>query len=430
MFTDKDRRSATKAGIAQIAGQTIDVADQGHWHRLRRQFIGSSEAPMLYGLAPTMGSARTVYALKRGEATEVDLSQELRVVAGTYLEDGIRAIVEHVLRIPVWKPDFYVTHPDRGRTRMGLSLDGIVHLPKGYASEHLQVIGGKPIDDGWYSVEIKNVALDQTNKWLDAGGNPFVPLRVQMQDQHGLACLGSAFKGCLTVALEGGNNPKFYLVPRDEVVISDHENYCEAFWHRHVIPGVPPAVDGSEACTATMIEAMLQMQRLPALELPIDDPLYPLLARREMAYDANQATDETLAELNNEIREILIARQTEYRETYEAQCDALARRLSISRAEFDALDERKLTDKLKKIGLTKDDKPDRKNQDRIRCGEYSVSFGLQDQVLADEDYIAGEVAKLREKQEKGEPVRRASRALRVNTSLKRRAEMAAVQEVA
>ena len=74
-----------------------------------------------------------------------------------------------------------------------------------------------------------------------------VPAEYVLQVQHYMAVTGA--KKTYIAALVGGNHFVYHVVERDEVMIAKIISMEKHFWEIHVIGGVEPVPDGSEATT-------------------------------------------------------------------------------------------------------------------------------------------------------------------------------------
>ena len=89
------------------------------------------------------------------------------------------------------------------------------------------------------------------NMWIrDQYGDEFsdvVPDRVYCQAQFHMAA--NKAEECRVVASFGGEKPEVFIVRFDEKVWKGIHADCAKFWHQHVVPGIPPKANGSDAST-------------------------------------------------------------------------------------------------------------------------------------------------------------------------------------
>jgi putative phage-type endonuclease len=190
----------------------------------RRAGVGASEAAAVMGMSPWAGPL-DVYLSKVAE-DPVDISTEA-MEAGNYLEDGIArwyadlegAKIERVnrsLRHP--RHDYVLATPDRfivdeRRRRLGV-------------------------------LEVKDVGRD-SDEW-GATGTDEVPRQYLIQVQQQLAVTDLPYAKLVAFFHDRRQRPRVYHIdekPELQQVIIDA---VRTFWFEHVIPRVPPPVDGHE----------------------------------------------------------------------------------------------------------------------------------------------------------------------------------------
>ena len=81
-----------------------------------------------------------------------------------------------------------------------------------------------------------------------------MPPEYILQVQHYFAVLGKEYKRAYVAAIVGGNKFFYHIVERDENLISRIIALEKHFWETHVIGGVEPVPDGSEATTRYLNE--------------------------------------------------------------------------------------------------------------------------------------------------------------------------------
>jgi predicted phage-related endonuclease len=157
------------------------------------------------------------------------------------------------------RPDLAPEKPDRenAQMRLGSLLEPIV------ADLFTEETGiklrrrSKPVrcrDHSWEGGHLDRTADDPgwvyEGKWSmgkkewDSEAGPVIPRGYMVQCQWYLHVTGSPY-GHLGVLLGYGEFRR-YRFERDEPLIETLVELGDAFWHDHVIPGIPPEVDGSE----------------------------------------------------------------------------------------------------------------------------------------------------------------------------------------
>lgn len=206
--------------ITQHGPARVDHDNLSQWLAARRQSVGASETPVLFGVGYANQSELLLWGEKTGqiepdENEEVEQFEIGHLVQPTILELFRRRSAMDAVNTP----PFEILH-SRERSIVSATLDGKIRLT------------GEP-------VELKNVGAYRAKDWAEEP-----PLRVQVQVQqqiyvtesdHGYAC-----------ALVGGNRFLWRRLDRNEKFIRAMLERIERFWER-VQSGVPPNVDGSEA---------------------------------------------------------------------------------------------------------------------------------------------------------------------------------------
>lgn len=185
------------------------------WLEIRKHGIGGSDTAAILGLS-SFTSALEVYQEKYGYERERNEHMDW----GTILEPVILeewttdrpGVVVDTSTIIIQSRQFpFLLH----------SPDGLAHLPDGSIE----------------GVEVKNIRSDQN--W-----DP-VPEAYYAQVQHGLLCSG--LDKWNVVALVAGSKLICREILPDSEFMGRIATECERFWADHIVPGIPPAPDGSES---------------------------------------------------------------------------------------------------------------------------------------------------------------------------------------
>ena len=209
-------------------GEQLGIPIQGdqHWHELRAQFGGSSEAPALFGLGyENMPSKWSIYALKTGQISEPDLDADDRVWLGKELEAVIARAVTRKHGFELRKVRHYYRHPNQD-IRMGCTCDF-------ECIEH---------EDGPGIIEIKN---RDYLEWVTSYTDEQASIRDKIQIAHQMACRPDMAWGALG-CLVGGNTLHFYRYTRADLeeIITDVEAEWIDFWRRIEEKDEPDLVAG------------------------------------------------------------------------------------------------------------------------------------------------------------------------------------------
>lgn len=197
------------------------------WLAARATSIGASESSALFGLSPqNRESVYSLWAKKAGLVEPEQIDAEW-LEWGQILEEPIAqryaARTGHVLWAPP-TPWCVVTHPR-------------LHFLT--ATLDRWIIDGHGRDSRG-DLEIKNVGA------FNADWKEEIPLYIQAQVQHQLACTG--FKWAVVAALIGGSKMETIEIERNDEYIAALEAKAEEFWTLVQRKEAPPT-DGAEATT-------------------------------------------------------------------------------------------------------------------------------------------------------------------------------------
>jgi putative phage-type endonuclease len=170
------------------------------------------------------------------------------------------------------------------------------------------------LDPDKTGIEAKTASAFMSAEWEDD-----VPVHYLLQIQHQLAVTGwDHFYAAAIV----GNKFVMHRVPRDEELISLLTDAERAFYHNHLLPRVPPPVDGQESTSAAI--ARQWGRSTPEYVEVINDPEIERLAQVYQAQgklieEQKQAREETANQLKVivEDREALVA--GEYKVNWKTQ---------------------------------------------------------------------------------------------------------------
>jgi putative phage-type endonuclease len=172
------------------------------WRKRREGGIGSSDAPIIAGVAP-WGDIRTLFAEKVGWAAP---TIETRPMSwGKHLEPAIAAA--------------YADETGRALRRVNRLLQHREH-PWMLASLDRVVVGERRL------VEIKTARF-ASEQWGSAGSDE-VPDHYRLQVLHQLSVTG--YEVADIVVLFAGSDLRIYTVPRDEALLADLVALESAFW--------------------------------------------------------------------------------------------------------------------------------------------------------------------------------------------------------
>lgn len=216
--------------------------DRKEWLEWRRGGIGASDVAAIVGLS-RFGSPMSVWADKTGLASGDDDNE--------YMEFGRRAEV----MVGPWFTDrtgllvageqTWCVHPGHNHHRA--TVDGLV-------VESLESVG---ISDALGVLEIKTSGEGEWQAVPD-------DYECQVQWQMHVTGLPHAW-----LAVLHGRKFRTYEVPRDDRAIGLLVEMVDSFWNAHVLGGVAPPADGSEATSRALRDAFPAAE--PGLAVDISD---------------------------------------------------------------------------------------------------------------------------------------------------------------
>jgi putative phage-type endonuclease len=196
--------------------------------QLAARKVGGSDVATILGLNP-FKSAVELYHEKRGTIEVEDLSENRKVEAGNVLEDGIAELAaKHMGRL--WNK------PVKLR-RCNLTLS---HPKHDWLTIHIDrdVVGEER------GVELKNVGARAARNW---GASLTDEIPDYYMPQPMTYMLVKGYPVWTVAGYFGGDDLRLYELVRDpdwdQIIIEK----THAFWYDHVIPGVPPPIDLSNA---------------------------------------------------------------------------------------------------------------------------------------------------------------------------------------
>lgn len=202
--------------------------DRDAWLAWRRTGLTATDAAKIIGHSP-WGSPWTVWADKVGLIDGNDIEVTDAMEFGTLAELGLSTWMERKTGLFTVGAQQRVTCPDRPwmlATVDGFAVDAPFH----------------DIDQAVAGVEIKTTG-DSVDEWKQQ-----IPLHYQAQAQWQMACTGMPVTLMPTLHLAFGRLQfEVHQVVRDEEDIAILVEAGRVFWHDHVLAGVPPQVDASQA---------------------------------------------------------------------------------------------------------------------------------------------------------------------------------------
>ena len=204
----------------KIVVKTADLSRE-EWLKYRTKGIGGSDVSIIAGINP-FKSVHQLWLEKTGqiepEQTDSDYAH-----FGSLLEPIVRR--EFTARTGIKVRQKHMLLQSEEYPFMFADLDGVIN------------------ENGEMAVfEAKTASAYKQEVWEDGVPAPYI-----LQVQHYMAVTGA--KRTYIAALVGGNHFFYHVVERDEEMIGKIVAMEKYFWETHVLGGVEPVPDGSDATT-------------------------------------------------------------------------------------------------------------------------------------------------------------------------------------
>ena len=191
------------------------------WLKYRTHGIGGSDVSVIAGINPYK-SVHQLWLEKTGQV-ETEQTESEYAHFGTLLEPIVRK--EFTARTGIKVRQKHMLLQSEEYPFMYADLDGVIN------------------ENGELAIfEAKTASQYKMDTWEEE-----VPAGYILQVQHYMAVTGA--KKTYIAALIGGNHFVYHVVERDEIMIAKIIALEKYFWETHVIGGVEPVPDGSEATT-------------------------------------------------------------------------------------------------------------------------------------------------------------------------------------
>jgi putative phage-type endonuclease len=253
--------------------------DRELWLQYRRKGLGGSDAAAIAGLSKWK-SPVAVYLEKIGQ-TPLEENQSEAAHFGTILEDVVAQEFTRRTGQKVKRRNAILQHPE---------------YPFMLANVDRLIIGEKT------GLECKTASEYLKGEWEGEE----IPAPYLLQCQHYMAVTG--YSAWWIAVLIGGNKFVHKKVERDEEIIQYLIQLESDFWNNHVIPQVPPMVDGSEASTELLKKMYPVGEPESETELPLEAD--ELIEQLEQAKQDEKAAAELVTELENRLKAMLGEHET------------------------------------------------------------------------------------------------------------------------
>ena len=263
--------------------------DRDLWQAWRKTGLTATDAAKIIGLSP-WGSPWTVWADKVGLIDGNDIEVTDAMEFGTRAEQLLNAWFTDKVGLHVIFPQAWCTHPDH--PWMLATVDGFA--AESPASTFGDVLGG---------IEDKTTS-DSADEWKTR-----IPLHYQAQAQWQMAVTGSPTTWMPTLHVAFGRVQfEVHQVARDEDDIAMLIDAGNKFWHDHVLTGVPPQTDASQATSDALGIAWTGHTVDDAIEA--DPDLIAVVENLRAAKAAAKALDEEITYHENQIKGALAEHTT------------------------------------------------------------------------------------------------------------------------
>lgn len=249
--------------------------DRGAWLKARKAGIGGSDAAAICGL-DRYRSPMAVYLEKTGQIEPEEAGEA--AAWGVKLESLVADEFAAQTGLKVRRRNAILQHPTL--EWMLANIDRTISGP-----------------DGPGVLEIKTTSAWIRKDWEEDR----IPDRVQVQLQHYLAITGNRY-GYVAVLI-GGQTYRHYRVDPDEEVIHYLIDLESRFWHQHVLAGVPPEVDGSDASSEVL--SRLYPAAKPASTVVLEPSALDLISDYRAAVETVKAWESRRDEAANRLKALL-----------------------------------------------------------------------------------------------------------------------------
>lgn len=222
----------------KVVVKTNDLSRQ-EWLKYRTKGIGGSDVSIIAGINP-FKSVHQLWLEKTGQIEPEEGGSEYTHF-GTLLEPIVRKEFTERTGIKVRQKHMFLQSEEY--PFMFADLDGVIN------------------EDGELCIfEAKTASAYKQEVWEEGTPAPYI-----LQVQHYMAVTGA--KKTYIAALVGGNHFFWHEIERDEEMIGKIITMEKYFWETHVLGGVEPVPDGSEA-TTNYFNAKFSHSNGETIELP------------------------------------------------------------------------------------------------------------------------------------------------------------------
>jgi len=256
---------------AQVLVKTLNI-ERNEWLEWRKKGIGGSDAAAVAGLNPWK-SPFAVWMEKTGQIEPEEPGEA--AYWGTILEDIVTQEFSKRTGMKVRRRNAILQHPD---------------FPWMLANIDRMIVGEN------VGLECKTTSAYNAKEWEDDE----VPAQYLVQVQHYMAVTGA--KSWWLAVLIGGNRFLYKRVDQDEELIQQLIEIERDFWENHVVPGIPPEMDGSSASTE-FLKKMYPEGKPNTIDLPSEAG--ELIESLDLLNEELKALEMRKAECENRLKAML-----------------------------------------------------------------------------------------------------------------------------
>ncbi len=256
---------------AAVLAKTLDMP-RDVWLAMRRKGIGGSDAAAIMGLNPWK-TPMDVWLEKTGEFTDEEPTNE-KMYWGNMLEDIVAKEFMARTGLKVRRRNAILKHKQ---------------YPFMIANVDRLVVGQKA------GLECKTAGLHSIEDWEMGVPDYYTP-----QIQHYMAVTG--YPVWYVAVLIGGQEFKYYQIPRDNTFINELIQAEREFWNL-VETGTPPPLDGTKASTELVKKLYPQAEAGKEIELPFE--AFELIQQYEQACEEEKRIQLIKDEAANKLKDML-----------------------------------------------------------------------------------------------------------------------------
>lgn len=257
---------------ANVLARTLNM-DRESWLEIRRKGIGGSDAAAIAGLSKYK-SPVAVYLEKTGQLEQEEPGEA--AYWGNVLEDIVAKEFAARTGLKVKRRNAILQHPE---------------YPFMLANIDRELVGQK------VGLECKTASAYLKDLWE----GDEVPMQYLLQCQHYMAVTG--YQAWYIAVLIGGNTFVHKRIERDDELIEQLIAIEKDFWENHVLPRVPPMLDGSEASGELLKKMHPVADKGTETELPLEAD--ELLEQLDAAKEEAKAASERVSEIENRLKAML-----------------------------------------------------------------------------------------------------------------------------